>query len=35
MSDEALIILIVSILALHFLIGIGYLIYKMNGKKKE
>lgn len=35
MSEEAVIILIGSILALHFLMGIGYLIYKMNGKKKE
>lgn len=35
MGDKALIILIVSVLGLHFLIGIGYLIYKMKGKKKE
>jgi len=34
MSDPTIFIVVV-ILALHFVVGIGYLIYKINGDKNK
>lgn len=35
MQNNTTLIIIVSILALHFLVGIGWLIYKMSGPTKN
>ena len=35
MKDNLTLIIVVGILALHFLLGIGWLLYKMTGPKSE
>ncbi|WP_262710576.1 hypothetical protein [Algoriphagus kandeliae] len=35
MQDNTTLIIVVSILALHFVVGIGWLIYKMSGSDKN
>ncbi|GMQ33447.1 hypothetical protein [Algoriphagus taiwanensis] len=35
MKDNVTLLIVVGILALYFLIGIGWLLYKMTGSKPE